>query len=80
MIINHPLDRITFDEMDLRKENDSPAISDTLWTVEDLAEYLKLQPETIRSMARRGELPAIKLGKVWRFQRIAIDEMLVSRR
>ncbi len=51
---------------------------DSLWTVEDVAGYLKLQPETIRSMARRGELPAIKLGKVWRFQKTAICEMLAT--
>ena len=29
-------------------------------------------------MARRGELPAIKLGKVWRFRQTAIHEMLVN--
>lgn len=58
-------------------ENGNTESIGTLWTVEDVANYLKLQPETIRSMARRGELPAIKLGKVWRFQKTAIDEMLV---
>jgi excisionase family DNA binding protein len=55
----------------------SDSLTEPLWTVEDVADYLKLQPETIRSMARRGELPALKLGKVWRFQRQAIHEMLV---
>ncbi len=54
-------------------------LTDPLWTVEDMAGYLQLQPETIRSMARRGELPAIKLGKVWRFRKIAIQEMLAER-
>jgi excisionase family DNA binding protein len=49
-----------------------------LWTVEEVSSYLKLQPETIRSMARRGELPAIKLGKVWRFEKTAIDDLLVT--
>jgi hypothetical protein len=29
-------------------------------------------------MARRGELPALKIGKVWRFQRHAIHALLVS--
>jgi excisionase family DNA binding protein len=53
-------------------------LSDPLWTVEDVADYLKLQPETIRSMARRGELPALKIGKVWRFQKHAIHDMLVN--
>jgi excisionase family DNA binding protein len=74
------------DEMiETSQANISPAdihvphpLSDALWTVEDVAEYLKLQPETIRSMARRGELPALKLGKVWRFHKHAIHEMLVS--
>lgn len=52
--------------------------SDPLWTVEDVATYLQLQPETIRSMARRGELPALKIGKVWRFQKHAIHAMLIT--
>jgi excisionase family DNA binding protein len=80
MIINNLQDKIAFCEMNTRQDSDLPMGSDTLWTVEDLAEYLKLQPETIRSMCRRGELPAIKLGKVWRFQRTAINEMLVRGR
>jgi excisionase family DNA binding protein len=50
-----------------------------LLTVEEVADYLKLQPETIRSLARRGELPAIKLGKVWRFNRTAIQSLLTSK-
>lgn len=58
--------------------DDHDTHSDPLWTVDDVADYLKLQPETIRSMARRGELPALKIGKVWRFQRHAIHEMLVN--
>ncbi len=60
------------------ENNSTGSIGDPLWTVEDVAEYLKLQPETIRSMARRGELPALKIGKVWRFQRGAIHAMLVK--
>jgi excisionase family DNA binding protein len=57
---------------------DPVTFNDPLWTVEDVAAYLKLQPETIRSMARRRELPALKIGKVWRFQKSAIHEMLVN--
>lgn len=48
-------------ESDLRME--------PLWTVEDVACYLRLTAETVRVMARRGELPSIKVGKrVWRFK------------
>ena len=63
---------------DLPLENSAIDLTSPLWTVEEVASYLKLQPETVRSMARRGELPAIKLGKVWRFRKTAIHEMLVS--
>ena len=49
--------------------------TDQLWTVEELAGYLKLQPETVRGMARRGELPGIKIGKVWRFRKSAIKKI-----
>ena len=43
--------------------------TEPLWTVVEVASYLRLEPETIRAMARRGELPSLKLGKrVWRFK------------
>lgn len=77
MVINdEPIDTMP-SSISILKVNDSGLFTDPLWTVEDVADYLKLQPETIRSMARRGELPALKIGKVWRFQRKAIHEMLV---
>jgi len=41
----------------------NPTASGRLWTVEDVAEYLCLQPETVRAKARKGELPAYKVGK-----------------
>jgi len=31
-------------------------------TVEGVAAYLRLRPETVRSMARRKQLPALKVG------------------
>jgi excisionase family DNA binding protein len=64
--------------INLQKTGESLPLNDPLWTVEDVAAYLQLQPETIRSMARRGELPALKIGKVWRFQKQAINAMLIS--
>lgn len=45
-----------------------PPESEHLWTVEEVAEYLRVQPETVRVKARKGELPAYKVGKrIWRF-------------
>ncbi len=40
---------------------------DVLWTVTDVAYYLRIKPETVRALTRRGNLPAIKIGKVWRY-------------
>jgi excisionase family DNA binding protein len=42
-------------------------------TVNDVAAYLQISSENVRKMARKGELPAKKLGRVWRFRRRDID-------
>jgi PTS system nitrogen regulatory IIA component len=36
-------------------------------TTEEAAKFLKLTPFTVRDYARRGILPARKVGKGWRF-------------
>jgi excisionase family DNA binding protein len=74
---DEPMDNVR-SNMNIPEDNDPGISTEPLWTVDDVATYLKLQPETIRSMARRGELPALKIGKVWRFQKHAIHEMLVN--
>jgi excisionase family DNA binding protein len=53
----------------------SPANHDPLWTVDEIAHYLRLEPETVRAMAREGKLPAVKVGRVWRFKIEKIHEM-----
>lgn len=59
------------------REPANPALANgTLLTVNEVAKFLRLKPETIRSMARRGDLPAIKLGRVWRFRSSSISQML----
>jgi len=45
-------------------------------TVGEVAQYLNLVPDTIYRKARRGELPAVKMGKVWRFPREALERWL----
>lgn len=50
--------------------------TDHLWTVDDVARYLRLEPETVRAKARRGELPAIKLGRIWRFRKSKVYELV----
>ncbi len=53
-----------------------PRLDSYLKTVEEVAEILRLKPETVRVMVRKGRLPAHKVGRVWRFDSAEIDRWL----
>jgi excisionase family DNA binding protein len=40
-----------------------------IMTLGQTAEYLHLHPVTLRNKARKGEIPASKLGRQWRFSK-----------
>ena len=44
--------------------------------LEELAAYLKMSRARLYQMAQRGEIPAVKLGRTWRFDRDRIDAWL----
>jgi excisionase family DNA binding protein len=46
---------------------------DEMLTIEDLAAYLKLKPQTIYKWAQTGKIPGAKFGKEWRFRRSTIE-------
>ena len=45
-------------------------------TAKQVAEYLQVKPLTIYQWAREGKIPAIKIGRVWRFKKETIDAYL----
>ncbi|NQU42392.1 helix-turn-helix domain-containing protein [bacterium] len=45
-------------------------------TVEEMAEMLKVNPRTIQRLVNRKELPAVRVGKQWRFRREWVEEWL----
>lgn len=51
-------------------------MTDDIMTVEDVARYLKLKPQTVYKWAQEGRIPATKLGKEWRFRRRILDEWI----
>jgi len=53
--------------------------TEPLWTVEDVANYLRLKQETVRMMARANKIPALKIGKVWRFRVDDVKNMIKFR-
>ena len=44
------------------------------FTVEEIAQYLKLHEYTVRRLARSGKIPSFKAGGQWRFRRDEIDK------
>jgi len=51
---------------------------DQVMTAGEVAELLHLPVSTVYYLARRGELPACRLGRAWRFLRPRIEELLAS--
>ena len=52
------------------------ALMDPLLTTAQVAHWLQKHPDVIRDMAQRGDLPAIKIGRDWRFDRARIERWL----
>lgn len=49
-----------------------------IMTIEEVAAYLKLKPQTIYTWAQDKKIPAAKLGKEWRFKKSIIDEWILN--
>ena len=49
---------------------------ETLLNVKQVAEYLQLKESTIYSWAQDAKIPAIKIGRTWRFRRTDLDAWL----
>lgn len=44
-------------------------------TIDEAAKKLKVAKATIYRMARKGKLPAVKFGKIWRISSLKLAEM-----
>ena len=53
-------------------------MNNDIMTLEEVANYLKLKPQTIYTWAQEKRIPAAKLGKEWRFKKSLIDEWFLS--
>jgi excisionase family DNA binding protein len=51
-------------------------MSQEFMTVEEVAKYLRLNPQTVSRMAQRGELPAVKVARHYRFRKDKLDAFL----
>lgn len=54
-------------------------MSDSLLTVVEVAEYLRVKPRTVYQWVWRRRIPFLKAGATVRFRRAEIDEWLARR-
>jgi excisionase family DNA binding protein len=52
--------------------------SNEIWTVNEVAEYLRMNPMTIYRLAQQGRIPASKVLGCWRFKRQEIESWLTA--
>jgi excisionase family DNA binding protein len=52
---------------------------DTLLTLEDAADYLRVHSSTVYRLVKNRTLPAFKVGSDWRFNRQSIDRWIKER-
>lgn len=51
-----------------------PRKTDDVMIAQEVADYLRLDKATIYRLAQEGKIPAVKVGRTWRFKRELIDE------
>ena len=49
-----------------------------IMTTREVAKYLKLHEITILKYAAEGKIPAVRIGRVWRFDKETIDKWISS--
>lgn len=55
------------------------SVDDSYICLEEAAEYLGIKPVTLRGWIKKNEdLPAHRIGKLWRFKRKELDDWVAS--
>ena len=51
---------------------------DEVMTAREVADLLRMPTSTVYELARKGVLPASRLGRTWRFLRPRLEELLAA--
>jgi PTS system nitrogen regulatory IIA component len=54
-------------------------MDDDILTIEEVAKYLRVSERTVYDWAQKGEIPAGKIGTVWRFKKSEIEKWVNDR-
>src|SRR5437763_14690245 len=55
-------------------------MDETFLTTEEVLEYLKVNLRTVYRLIKAGKIPAVRVGRQWRFRKRDIDAWLDSQR
>ena len=55
-------------------EENNTQLNDQVLTIREVAQYLRLSEAKIYELARNGTIPAVRIGKSWRFQKELLME------
>ena len=51
-------------------------VADDVLDAKEVAQLLKVHQRTVIRLAERGELPAFRVGDLWRFRRTDVEEFI----
>ena len=54
-------------------------MTDDILTIEEVAKYLRVSERTVYDWAQKGEIPAGKIGTVWRFKKSDLEKWVSDR-
>lgn len=64
----------------MQEQKNDPKMSvqefEPLLDSQQAAALMRVHPETVKRRARRGEIPGIKLGKIWRFRASGLETFI----
>jgi excisionase family DNA binding protein len=60
------------------KDSKGESILAHIMTTKEMAHYLKLHEITICKLSKEGKIPAVRIGRVWRFDKEVIDEWIAK--
>ena len=55
-------------------------ISDDILNIKEVSDYLKIPVSTVYKLAQDGKVPAVKVGKHWRFLKRDLELLFVQKR
>jgi excisionase family DNA binding protein len=62
-----------------RKSSDRMVtLPESVMTVQEVADFLRVNPRTVYRLAVRRKLPGFKVGTTWRFKRADIDDWIAA--